>query len=126
MALRNGLPLSVAVGVILLAFPCQAYHPPGDPEGQVCLHTTQGPGWSGWATTTYGAGLYSEEDEVKVKLLTAILQPLLIGGSLVCIAVSTLCYWCLYIRPDPLTFIPARAVVPDDLKGRWKYGLFDC
>jgi len=46
----------------------------------------------------------------------------------VCILQCTVlyCHWNRYIKPDPNKFIPRRAVVPDDLKGNWKYGMFDC
>ncbi|CAE8594628.1 unnamed protein product [Polarella glacialis] len=132
MALRKGLPLSVTVGVLLLAFLCQAHGLGADQVSTAEALPTEG------ASVVHSRSLHNgdgdepnslDEDEDaydQYKLLDAILRPLLILGSLVCIAVSTVGYWCLYIKPDPLTFTPARAVVPDDLKGRWKYGLFDC
>eukprot|EP00443_Scrippsiella_acuminata_P092606 CAMPEP_0115460842 /NCGR_PEP_ID=MMETSP0271-20121206/46998_1 /TAXON_ID=71861 /ORGANISM="Scrippsiella trochoidea, Strain CCMP3099" /LENGTH=325 /DNA_ID=CAMNT_0002887573 /DNA_START=49 /DNA_END=1022 /DNA_ORIENTATION=+ len=35
-------------------------------------------------------------------------------------------YWHLYIRETPNVHLPERASVPQELKGRFKYGLFDC
>jgi len=35
-------------------------------------------------------------------------------------------YWRWYIKPTPDLYVPARVIVPDDLKGRWLYGTFDC
>jgi len=35
-------------------------------------------------------------------------------------------YWRFYIKPTPSLYVPARVIVPDDLKGRWQYGMFDC
>mmetsp|Transcript_146903 Transcript_146903/g.372810 ORF Transcript_146903/g.372810 Transcript_146903/m.372810 type:complete len:328 (-) Transcript_146903:175-1158(-) len=46
----------------------------------------------------------------------------------ICIAecLALLCHWNLFIRPKPNLYIPARPVVPQDLKGSFKYDLFDC
>eukprot|EP00930_Biecheleria_cincta_P072267 TRINITY_DN59694_c0_g1_i1.p1 TRINITY_DN59694_c0_g1~~TRINITY_DN59694_c0_g1_i1.p1 ORF type:complete len:324 (-),score=25.87 TRINITY_DN59694_c0_g1_i1:51-992(-) len=38
---------------------------------------------------------------------------------------STLLYWCCFIRASADKFLPRHAVVPDDLKGRWKHKHLD-
>jgi hypothetical protein len=52
----------------------------------------------------------------------------LIGLVLACFisACTTVTYWKCYIAPTPDLYIPARAIVPQDLQGGWKHGIWDC
>jgi len=51
----------------------------------------------------------------------AILLVWLVGSSC-----TLYVYWCCYIKPQPNKYIPVRAVVPDDMKGRWRHGVMGC
>lgn len=44
--------------------------------------------------------------------------------SIECITLC--CYWSMYIKRTPDKYIPSNAIVPEDLKGTWKLGTFDC
>lgn len=39
---------------------------------------------------------------------------------------ALICHWNMFIKPKPNLYVPVRAVVPQDLKRDFKYGLFDC
>mmetsp|Transcript_11306 Transcript_11306/g.20062 ORF Transcript_11306/g.20062 Transcript_11306/m.20062 type:complete len:307 (-) Transcript_11306:154-1074(-) len=41
-------------------------------------------------------------------------------------AFYTCLHWGCWIKPTANLYLPKRAAIPDDLKGSWKYGLFDC
>lgn len=76
-----------------------------------------------------------EEAESSGRALQSVEQRIFID-ALVRLAVAVLwcalnctvlyCHWSKYIKPSPNKYIPVRAIVPDDLKGNWKYGMFEC
>jgi len=65
----------------------------------------------------------SDENE---ELIQSLFSPAVWLCSLVGAALSTACYWCLQIKPQPDRYVPMDFAVPEDLKGRWVSGIFDC
>eukprot|EP00931_Biecheleriopsis_adriatica_P025676 TRINITY_DN15698_c0_g1_i2.p1 TRINITY_DN15698_c0_g1~~TRINITY_DN15698_c0_g1_i2.p1 ORF type:complete len:305 (+),score=45.89 TRINITY_DN15698_c0_g1_i2:103-1017(+) len=61
-----------------------------------------------------------------LQLLNGVIQIVVVVVAGLVSLISSLVYWCCYMKPTPGKFIPKGAIVPDDLKGSWKYGLFDC
>lgn len=46
----------------------------------------------------------------------------------VCVAqvATTFIYHACYIKPTPEKYVPKNAIIPEDMKGSWKFGIFDC
>jgi len=48
------------------------------------------------------------------------------AGIAILEALTFWCYWRIVIMPTAEKYLPARVIVPQDLKGKWAYPLFDC
>lgn len=64
-----------------------------------------------------------DDDWTLIQLALNVLGPIVYG---IVSAITAWIYWSLYIKPEPNKYIPQRAIIPDDLKGRFTYELCDC
>jgi len=58
--------------------------------------------------------------------LEVVIQLTLFVGICLVWRLALFCHWSMFIKPSPTKYVPLNAVVPEDLKGQWKYGVFEC